>query len=213
MMDCTLFAIQEWPDKPTMKRDVGQFRVGYTRLLDDLCDQLRQVGAKDVELAVHTEERVIRRFRRTFDGWPKTDIPVIGPGVILRFSRRDKDMEFRCDQYKDWQHNLRGISLTLEALRAVRRYGATQHDEQYRGYERQIPAASPLTTIVEELEVARKIVALAGGDIHEVANDRDAFGVAFRQASAKVISQYGADSEELRAFNASCDILKRRHRI
>ena len=43
-------------------------------------------------------------------------------------------MRFPCDTFTDWQANVRGIALALEALRAVDRYGVTQQAEQYRGW-------------------------------------------------------------------------------
>jgi uncharacterized protein (DUF58 family) len=39
-----------------------------------------------------------------------------------------------CDRYEDWKDNLRAIALSLEALRAVDRYGVTRGNEQYRGW-------------------------------------------------------------------------------
>ena len=34
-----------------------------------------------------------------------------------------------------WQANVRAVALTLESLRAVDRYGVSQHGEQYRGWQ------------------------------------------------------------------------------
>lgn len=36
---------------------------------------------------------------------------------------------------EDWHHNVRAIALTLEALRAVDRYGATETGQQYSGFK------------------------------------------------------------------------------
>src|SRR5688572_5904821 len=50
-------------------------------------------------------------------------------------------MAFPCDRYHEWEANLRAIALTLEQLRAVKRYGATSEKrEQYTGWLR-LPAA------------------------------------------------------------------------
>ncbi len=67
-------------------------------------------------------------------------------------------MLHRCDRFyapyrgqgADWQHNVRAIALTLEALRAVDRYGATETGQQYAGFKA-LPAgrampASHMTT-------------------------------------------------------------------
>lgn len=78
---------------------------------------------------------------------PSTD------AVAIAFESRRGPLIFRCDRYDAkpsgrssgmrelWQHNVRAIALTLEALRAVDRYGATQSGEQYVGY-RQIAAST-----------------------------------------------------------------------
>lgn len=72
-------------------------------------------------------------------------------------------MLYRCDRYvsrwasqgPDWQQNVRAIAKTLEALRAVDRYGASSSGEQYAGY-RQIastssPGPGPLATALARL--------------------------------------------------------------
>lgn len=66
------------------------------------------------------------------------------PAVEVSFDSRQGPMRFRCDRFGHvapgahmrvvWQHNVRAIALTLEALRAVERYGASGHGEQYVGY-------------------------------------------------------------------------------
>lgn len=48
---------------------------------------------------------------------------------------------FATDQYEKWEHNVRAIALTLEALRAVDRYGATQ-GRQYAGFMQQLTAGA-----------------------------------------------------------------------
>lgn len=38
-------------------------------------------------------------------------------------------------EYDDWRDNLRAVALSLEALRAVDRYGVSRRGEQYRGWQ------------------------------------------------------------------------------
>ncbi len=42
---------------------------------------------------------------------------------------------FPCDRFKHWDDNLRAISLTLERMRAVDRYGVTLNKQQYAGFK------------------------------------------------------------------------------
>jgi hypothetical protein len=203
MIQCSLSRFTAWPGPPTAKRKSGTFQVDYITLLDDLSSELGRIGAKNVEIGLHIDETRVRTARRAFDGWPKSDVAVLSPGVILRFDRRDKPMQFACDHYLFWQHNLRGISLTLEALRAIARHGASQGNEQYRGYERQIAASSPSSEVEEQIKAAKWIAAYAGrpGDWSDI-----------REASSRIIKSDGPDSATLRELNAAADILKRRHR-
>jgi hypothetical protein len=213
MIDCSLQRWTAWPGAPTTKRRTGAFQVTYLRLLEDLSSELRAIGAKSIELALDIPDGKLSRSARSYDGWPKADAPVNSPGVILRFDRGETPMQFACDTYSYWEHNLRAIGRTLEALRAVSRYGATSRNEQYRGYERQI--AAPTTESVAEIvrRAARTVVTAAGtGDCATILVDRKAFGAAFRQASANVIKAHGPDSEQLRELNRAGEILKERVR-
>lgn len=62
--------------------------------------------------------------------------------VRLSFTNRDgMPLQFACDRYDgnyqgllSWQANARAIALTLQALRAVDRYGAVRAGEQYTGF-------------------------------------------------------------------------------
>lgn len=53
--------------------------------------------------------------------------------VAVIKSQEGGRMVLATDVCEDWQHNVRSIALTLEALRAVDRYGATQ-GRQYAGF-------------------------------------------------------------------------------
>lgn len=218
MIDCSLSRFTAWPGTPTAKRQRGTFQVDYLRMLEDLSDELRAIGGKNVEMGLDVPETKLRTARRSFDGWPKADTVPATPGVILRFDRGEKPMQFACDRYLIWQHNLRAIGLTLEALRAVQRYGATQRNEQYRGYERQIAAKKPETgKAARERAAAETICRIAGladvaGTVDVMLIDRDTFGAVFRQASANLVKIGGQDNEALRALNTEADILKARHR-
>jgi hypothetical protein len=82
------------------------------------------------------------------------------PAVVVAFeSAKHGPMLYRCDTFfapyrgqgPDWQHNVRSIALTLQALRSVDRYGATETGQQYAGFKA-LPAgrampASHMTTL------------------------------------------------------------------
>lgn len=99
------------------------------------------------------------------DGTPRANTHPATGAVALAFDSTRGPLIFRCDRYTTayryqgpaWQHNVRAIALTLESLRAVDRYGATEHGEQYRGF-RSLPAAPHMTD-----ESAIEVITRAAG--------------------------------------------------
>jgi hypothetical protein len=55
-------------------------------------------------------------------------------GAEVSFDVGDGRLTFHADMHDVLQHNLRAIGLTLEALRAVDRYGVAQSGQQYAGF-------------------------------------------------------------------------------
>jgi hypothetical protein len=75
------------------------------------------------------------------------------PGVEISFdSRAHGRQSFATDEYDDWQDNVRAIALSLEALRAVERWGVSK-GRQYAGFA--LLAAGPGLEEQGRLLVAR----------------------------------------------------------
>lgn len=124
------------------------------------------------------------------DGQLRANARLATNAVAIAFESRRGPLVFRCDRYNArpysrdgmtelWQHNLRAIALTLEALRAVDRYGATQSGEQYVGY-RQIEARAtgPMTR-----EQALEVFALhAGTPVEHLNTDPHSLRYVFKVA-------------------------------
>jgi hypothetical protein len=130
-----------WPKgakrTPEEKRQRGRFKAVWQSTLDLLDTELVMVGARDIEISIDCPERDIRQ-----DGWPKGDARVRSPGVVVRFTHpKAGELVYPCDTFRDWQDNLRAIALSLEALRAVDRYGVTKSGEQYAGFKA-LPAST-----------------------------------------------------------------------
>ena len=121
-----------WHGKPTHPRQAGRFKTDYSKSIRDLSNELRQIGATGV---VVVEAGFAARDIRA-DGLPRSDARAPAhPGVSIFAGKTAKGpMRVSSDTYIDWQDNLRAIVLTLTALRAVARYGATRGDEQYKGF-------------------------------------------------------------------------------
>lgn len=124
-------------------RERSKFTASWSNTLDLLEREvyaLQTRGMDDPVLMVDCTEQDLR-----IDGQLRANARLGTNAVALAFESRRGPLLFRCDRYNArpysrdgmqelWQHNLRAIALTLEALRAVDRYGATESGEQYVGY-------------------------------------------------------------------------------
>jgi len=112
-------------------RRFGHFRVDYDKIIRDLAYEL---GMVDVDVAVVEVDCPPHGFSRY--GSPLVD-RVQGPGVVLSFTHPERGpIRIGADLYTDFRDNLRGLTLSLEALRAVNRHGIASHGEQYTGFAR-----------------------------------------------------------------------------
>jgi hypothetical protein len=181
MLNAQFRPLSQWPGKRTdaWKRKDATFRASYPRTLDLLEYELGKLGAQDVVIQV--EDLTLADIRN--DGWPrggKTYNPD-KPGVVLSFASKKGPLALPCDRYRDWQDNLRAIALSLEALRAVDRYGVTQSNEQYRGWT---PLADPKSANgkMTRDEAARFLAALLNMSPEALLRDKNSVASAVRVA-------------------------------
>lgn len=123
---------------PASQRKGVQFKATWSTTVDELEYELVHLGARDVVLEIGVDARHIR-----LDGQLRAEARPQHPGVRVSFqTRKHGALSYTCDTYEarwsgqlpDWQANVRAIVKTLEALRAVDRYGATK-GEQYAGFK------------------------------------------------------------------------------
>lgn len=58
------------------------------------------------------------------------------PGVAIYFRYKDKSMVFACDQYKKVEDNLYAVTKTIEAIRGIQRWGASDMMERsFTGFQ------------------------------------------------------------------------------
>lgn len=131
------------------QRQQSRFDSPWSSTLSLLGREIDQLGGRDVVIEVDVPERGIRN-----DGMLRADAKPAMPAVVVAFeTRQHGPMLYRCDRYvagyghrprgDSWQHNVRAIALTLEALRAVDRYGATETGQQYQGFKA-LPGGQPI---------------------------------------------------------------------
>lgn len=119
----------EWPGKKTRDRRNSPFRTEWKKTCDLLAKELNAIGANNRILQIEIERGMMR-----LDGLPRADSKLKDQGVIVSFRTKAGDISMPCDTYWYLEDNVRAIALSLEALRAVDRYGVTRNSEQYRGW-------------------------------------------------------------------------------
>lgn len=134
-----------WTDPVTIKRrSASVFQATWDNTLTLLRFEAAKLGAALIVLQVDVAEADLRR-----DGMLRTHAKVGFPGVAVTLDSRHGPLRYATDAYEQrwqggltsWQANVRAIALSLEALRAVDRYGVTNRGEQYTGWK-QLPAGS-----------------------------------------------------------------------
>jgi hypothetical protein len=111
------------------------------------------------------------------DGMLRSDARPSDPAVVVAFESKHGPLLYRSDSFNApawgardvpvWQANVRAVALTLESLRAVDRYGATETGQQYTGFKalpagRAMPASHMTAT-----EAAAVLERVAIGEMGE----------------------------------------------
>lgn len=122
-----------WTDPETKPREQHRFSAPWSSTLDLLTREASHLGAKLVVVQLDVAEAQIRR-----DGMLRADAKVGHPGAVVSFESRFGPLRYAADTYRGpapaWQANVRAITLSLEALRSVDRWGVSRRGEQYRGW-------------------------------------------------------------------------------
>jgi hypothetical protein len=151
MMDAR-FVFLERPAKLPMQR--SRFEATYSKTLQDLERELKHLDARQV-----TIQAGFRQVRN--DGWPYAAARPEHPACVLQFESRRRTLIFKASRFSTFEANLRSITLTLEALRAVDRYGVVE-GEQYAGFK-QIGDGQARPVAVSPLEAAAWVSSVSGG--------------------------------------------------
>lgn len=129
-MILTTRPIDSWPRPETLGRGYSPFKATYRSTLQLLDRELSMLNAKNPVLQIDVREIDLR-----LDGQLRANARAQGPRVCLAFDSKHGPLKYHCDRWNDWQANLRGIALGLEAQRKLERYGITSRGEQYTGWK------------------------------------------------------------------------------
>jgi hypothetical protein len=197
MIDARFVPIDHWVGAPTKNRKVAPFSVAYEKTLRELERELRHLQAREVLIQAYLRDNQIRN-----DGWPRANERPSSPGIILTFTTPAGTLSFPCDTYAHYESNVRAISLSLTALRAIDRYGVTRRAEQYQGWKRiEPPSGQPFTT---KQDAARFIVVQSAENdkpdfslCAAIISDRELRTAAYRAAASKLHPDKPGGSHEL----------------
>ncbi len=145
--------------KPAASWQRSRFEASLTRTLADLGRELRALKATNVVIELDVRDRDIR-----LDGYPRADARPANPVVAISFDSRHGPLRYATGEYDDWRHNLRAIALSMEALRAVDRYGVSKRGEQYQGWKELTKSTDPADAI-QTREQAQAFLAQWAGDV------------------------------------------------
>ena len=119
-----------WPRRARLEH--SNFKTPFVKARQELFWEVRRMGGKNVILSTN-----IPLMR---DGMPRANYTPSDPAIAVYFSRKGKDVVFACDKYRTVADNIWSIVKTIEALRGIERWGATEMMERaFAGFAR-LPA-------------------------------------------------------------------------
>lgn len=107
-----------------------RFKASWTDTLDLILGEAVKLGLRGA-IAIRVD---VQRGDIRLDGMLRANANVGFPGVTVSFQSRYGPLSYATDAYDHWQANVRAIALSLQALRAVDRYGVSKSGEQYVGW-------------------------------------------------------------------------------
>jgi hypothetical protein len=200
-----------WLDPVTEnRRSAALFRVTWDRTLRHLGREIEQLGGDLTVVQVDVTEAELRR-----DGMLRTHARVGFPGVRVSFDSMHGPLTYATDRYEQryhgdlqsWQANVRAIALSLEALRAVDRYGVSGRGEQYRGWTALAQRPHEMTR-EQAAEFIAHWAAWEHPNLDLLQRDRDTLTWAYRKAASRVHPDItGDDGDTMARLNAARDTI------
>jgi hypothetical protein len=132
-----------WPRARSQR--AAPFKVSPSQAKAEMYAELQRLGARDI--IVSTDQPLNR------DGTATLRRSWSDPGVAVYFKRKGKPVVLACDQFDKMPDNMRAIGKTIEAMRGIERWGASDMlDRAFTGFTALAgPAASAHWTQVLNL--------------------------------------------------------------
>ena len=110
-----------WPR--SARRERARFQTTFAQTRDELMRQVGIMGARYPVLSTNIE---LRRDGLPYAQQKEPD----DPGVAVYFEYKGKQMSFACDRWDRVRDNVRAIQKTIEAIRGIERWGASDMMER-----------------------------------------------------------------------------------
>lgn len=201
---------QTWPDTAVGNcREYSRFKATYADTLELLKYELCRIDVEQAVLELDFKQSDLRK-----NGFPPLGAAPFTARVRLRFHHPEiGHLDYPCDTYHDWRANVRAIALTLEAQRAMTRYGATSNAQQYRGWTTLPPregyeeTESDPTTLEEASElIARE--AGADGDSDIICSKESYYRFCYKEAAKAAHPDSGGSAERFKKLQTARAILE-----
>jgi hypothetical protein len=124
----------QWPDgwKRTKTPGASKFKTHASKAFDFLRWEIQRMGGTNTVISTNLPLKN--------DGTPRLDREPVDSGVAVYFTREEKQLVFACDQYSYVRDNLYAIGKTIEAMRGIERWGASEMMERIFTGFKQLPA-------------------------------------------------------------------------
>lgn len=183
------------------RKSGNQFRTSWDDTLKLLRAEAELLDATTLVVQVDADPDDIRR-----DGMLRARARVGFPGVKVSLDSRFGPLTYATDAYETWQSNVRAVALSMQALRAVDRYGVSKSGEQYRGWS---AIAAGSSTEMSRGEAARLLAAGTNGRFtaDQLLTDRAGVALAYKLAIRTLHPDVGGDPEMFRRVTSARDLL------
>lgn len=128
-----------WERTPEYKRQTSRYQTEFVRARDDIMRQLKLMGAREVVLTTNIP---LRRDGLPLAGQSEPRDPAVAVYWVeqawnsQRQTYEHKQRVIACDHWRKVKENLRAIGVAIDALRALKRSGATQvSDRAFLGFD------------------------------------------------------------------------------
>lgn len=178
-----------WPDGwPRTKTPAkSKFDVSFVEARDGLLAEIKRLGGRYIVISTDIETRQ--------DGLPYANQrSPSDTGVAVYFERKGKQMVFACDRWNSVKDNMRAIAKTIDAIRGIERWGASEMLERAFSAFVALPAPGAARTWREVLGFNTERPGII---------TKDRIEGAYRLSAKKVHPDAGGSTEAMAELNAA----------